>query len=396
MKKLLALLLALLLLCSCAVQEEPVIDEPQELVPEVSESEPEIQEEPEEVKTEDPFEEKNAKQIYNSAEHSKYLEKIKERIISYRDGTFEPLENHHSAYPENFPSLAKVESVGEESVALAWRNSVYSGNVTYEGAVDYIIAIDKTHAVILEPAVFIGDWGTSYGFANTGYLDAEKMGYQSVYDWMKDNYDGYYSGIKLIAGLGVTEKGTPLTEEEVARVSEAFEGYRIKDGIAYTNLPAVFLQGYFERPEEMNAVSFLYYFPSGILITDEAEFEDLKEDWASRGRYIREGTKIENHPVPLHKIPKSMVEEAVQKYLGIELADLKNSDLETLDENGIDYMEKYDCFYSEASDGHGGGFFCESGEIYPDGTVILKGRGTLVLKKHPDGSYKFYSYDIFA
>ncbi len=318
--------------------------------------------------------------------------KISERIESYKNGTFEPVENHHSAYPEDFPSLAKAESAGEECVALAWRNSVYSGNVTYEGAMDYIVAIDKTHAIILEPAQFIGDWGTSYGFANTGYIDAEKAGYQSVYDWMKDIYDGYYSGIKLIAGLGVAEKGTPLTEEEVAKVSKAFEHSVLKDGIAYANLPAVFLQSTFERPEEMDAIPLLYYFPSEMLITDEAEFEDLKALWNLKGRGYREGAKIENHPVPLHKIPKSMVEEAVRKYLGIELTDLKNSDLETLAENGIDYMEKYDCFYSEASDGHGGGFTCESGEIYPDGTVILQGRGNLVLKKHADGSYKFYSY----
>lgn len=338
------------------------------------------------------YEEKWAKEIFESEKQEEYLSLIAERIESYKNGTFEPMENHHSAYPEDFPSLAKVESVDGESVALAWRKTVDMGRIIRDGALDYIIAIDKTHAVILEPAEFIGDWGTSYGFANTGYLDAEELGYSSVYEWMKENYDGYYSGVKLNSGLGITAKGTALTEDEVARVSKAFEHSVLKDGIAYPNLPAVFFQSTFERPEEMDAILLLYYFPSEMLITDEAEFEDLKSLWASYGRSYPENAKIEDHPVPLHKIPKSMVEEAIQKYLGIELTDLKNSDLDTLAENEIFYMEKYDCFYSEASDGHGGGFTCESGEMYPDGTVVLRGCGTLVLKEHPDGSYKIYSH----
>ncbi|MBQ7937997.1 MAG: hypothetical protein IJ283_05835 [Oscillospiraceae bacterium] len=340
------------------------------------------------------FEEKKAKQIYTSEIHSVYLEKINERIISYRDGTFEPMENHHSAYPADFPSLSKIESVGEECIVLAWKKTVDMGRIIYEGELDYVVVIDKTHAVILEPAEFIGDWGTSYGFANTGYIDAKKAGYQSIYDWIKDYYTGYYSGALVSSGLGITAKGTPLTENEVERVSHVFEGYRIDGGFAYPNLPAVFLQSNFERPEEINAAAFLYYFPSGMLITDEAEFEDLKKVWASYGREIREGTKIADHPVPLHKIPKSMVDEALEKYLGIGLEELRYSDLDSLAEGGIYYMEKYDCFYSEASDAPGGSLTCTSGEIYPDGTVVLYGEyvGVLVLKEHPDGSYKIYAY----
>ena len=481
------------------------------------------------------FEEKQAKEIYDSEKHEEYLKDINERIASYRDGTFEPVENHHSAYPDDFPSLAKAESAAEECVALAWRKTVDSGRIIHDGALDYIVSIDKTHAIILEPAEFVGDWGTAYGFGNTGYLDSEEWGYESVYDWIKDTYDGSYSGIKVIAGLGLAEKGKPISDDEVKKVSKAFEPFHIEGGIGYPNLPANFLQdpferpeeinavsfvalawrktvdsgriihdgaldyivsidkthaiilepaefvgdwgtaygfgntgyldseewgyesvydwikdtydgsysgikviaglglaekgkpisddevkkvskafepfhieggiGYpnlpanflqdpFERPEEINAVSFLYYFPSGLLITDEEEFEDLKKVWDSYGRGVREGTKIEDHPVPLHKIPKEMVDEAAEKYLGIAFEELRYSGLDTLAENGIYYMEKYDCFYSTASDAHGAGFICESGEEYSDGTVILYGEygRTLALKKHSDGSYKIYSY----
>ncbi|MBR3610917.1 MAG: hypothetical protein IKL57_05565 [Oscillospiraceae bacterium] len=340
------------------------------------------------------FEEKQAKEIYDSEKHEEYIKDINERIASYRDGTFEPVENHHSAYPDDFPSLAKAESAAEECVALAWRKTVDSGRIIHDGDLDYIVSIDKTHAIILEPAEFVGDWGTAYGFGNTGYLDSEEWGYESVYDWIKDTYDGSYSGIKVIAGLGLAEKGKPVSNDEVKKVSKAFEPFRIEGGIGYPNLPANFLQDPFERPEEINAVSFLYYFPSGLLITDEAEFEDLKKVWDSYGRGVREGTKIEDHPVPLHKIPKEMVDEAAEKYLGIAFEELRYSDMYTLAENGIYYMEKYDCFYSTASDAHGAGFICESGEEYSDGTVILYGEygRTLALKKHSDGSYKIYSY----
>lgn len=89
-----------------------------------------------------------------------------------------------------------------------------------------------------------------------------------------------------------------------------------------------------------------------------------------------------------------MVDEALEKYLGIGLEELRYSDLDSLVEGGIYYMEKYDCFYSTASDTHASRFVCESGEIFPDGTVVLYGESgaTLILKKHPDGSYKLYAY----
>ncbi|MBE6899986.1 MAG: hypothetical protein E7479_04890 [Ruminococcaceae bacterium] len=148
------------------------------------------------------YEENKAKEIYNSEIHSEYLNYINERIISYRDGTFEPVENHHPAYPADFPSLANVGYVPEEAVALAWRNTVEAGRTTHDGALSYIVVIDKTHAVILEPAEFHGDWGISYGFANTGYIDSEKWGYPSVYEWIKDTYTDYYSAVKMSVVLG--------------------------------------------------------------------------------------------------------------------------------------------------------------------------------------------------
>ena len=89
-----------------------------------------------------------------------------------------------------------------------------------------------------------------------------------------------------------------------------------------------------------------------------------------------------------------MVNEALEKYMGITVDDLMNSDLDSLAENGVYYMEKYDCFYSEASDSIGNSFVCTSGEKFSDGTVVLYSENVkvLVFKEHPDGSYKIYAH----
>ena len=88
-----------------------------------------------------------------------------------------------------------------------------------------------------------------------------------------------------------------------------------------------------------------------------------------------------------------MVNEMLEKYMGITVEELKHSDLYVLAENSIYYMEKYGCFYSTASDSGGSSFVCTSGEKFPDGTVILYGENSiLTLKLHQDGSYKIYSY----
>ena len=339
------------------------------------------------------YEKNKANEIYNSEAHSQYLKNINIRVISHRDGTFEPMDNHHPAYPEDFPSLANIGYVPEEAVALAWRNTVESGRITHDGALDYVVVIDKTHAIVLEPVEFTyAGGGVSYGFANTTYIDSEECGYVSVYGWITGTYTDYFSSAKMKNVIS-TQKGTPLTADEIERVSDAFVWANFEGGFAYVNPLSNLLLSNYSKPEEMSAVPFLYYFPSGLLITDEAEFDDLKELWASYGHTVREGTKIADYPVPLHKIPKTMVNEMLEKYMGITVEELKHSDLYVLAENSIYYMEKYGCFYSTASDSGGSSFVCTSGEKFPDGTVILYGENSiLTLKLHPDGSYKIYSY----
>ena len=400
MKKLLAFVLAIiLLLCACAAEEipepvlpeEPALTEPEEEKEPVP-TEPEISF-PKELKDEEKF----AERIYNSEEHGLYMEALSGRINRHKDGTFEETPNHHSAYPEDFPSAENLLPPDETNTVLAWRNTIQMSETSWiDGAVDYIYLIDAYHAIVLEPvSLGMSDGTVSYGFGNSGYIDAEKAGFENICEWINKIYTDYYSTAKINFMLELApEKGTPLSQKEIDKAAKAFETFYEEDGIVYWNISSMFVQGYYDRPEEMNAAAFLYYFPSRILITDEAEYDDLKELWASRGINIREGAKIKDHPVPLHKIPKEMVNEALEKYMGITVEDLMNSDLDTLAENGVDYMEKYDCFYSEASDSIGNGFVCTSGEKFSDGTVVLYSENVevLVFKEHPDGSYKIYAH----
>ena len=400
MKKLLAFVLAMIfLLCACAAEvtpepalpEEPALTEPEEEKEEPVPDGPEVSF-PKELKDEEKFAEK----IYNSEEYGLYMEALSIVINSYKDGTFEEMPNHHAAYPEDFPSAEKLLPPDETNTVLAWRNTVQMSETCWtDGAVDYIYLIDAYHAIVLEPASFVMLDSTIYGFANSGFIDAEKAGFEDICQWINEIYTDYHSTAKLNFVLELApEKGTPLSQKEIDKAAKAFEAFYEEDGIIYWNISSMFVQGYYDKPKEMNAAAFLYYFPSRILITDEAEFDDLKELWASRGINIREGAKIKDHPVPLHKIPKEMVNEALEKYMGICLEDLENSDLEALAENGVDYMEKYDCFYSEASDSIGNSFVCTSGEKFSDGTVVLYSENVevLVFKEHPDGSYKIYAH----
>ena len=64
---------------------------------------------------------------------------------------------------------------------------------------------------------------------------------------------------------------------------------------------------------------FLRYYPSEEVVIEEAEFEALKnaENWPF-------GKDITQHemPVPIHKFPADVVDEALKQHMGIGLDDL--------------------------------------------------------------------------
>ena len=74
------------------------------------------------------------------------------RIESYKAGTFEEMENHHSGYPEDFPDVKNLLPADEGNTALAYKNTEkLSENSWSDGEIDYVYFIDDYHAIILEP-----------------------------------------------------------------------------------------------------------------------------------------------------------------------------------------------------------------------------------------------------
>ncbi|MBQ7874526.1 MAG: hypothetical protein IJ306_05125 [Oscillospiraceae bacterium] len=206
--------------------------------------------------------------------------------------------------------------------------------------------------------------------------------------------NGEEISVKLSDYALTPNNGTMLTQSEIDRVSKEFNNHIATGGVTYANAAGRFFSSEYTKPEELDPVNFLLYFPSGSTIKDEAEFEDLKKVWASYGQNVQEGTTIDDYPVPLHKIPRSEVNEVFEKYMGITIENLEKFDLDYLAEHHIYYMEKYDCFYTTTSDADFSYFRCVSGEKLSDGTVILynDNQKVLTLKKQPDGSYFIYSY----
>ena len=218
-KKLFAILLALLMLCSCKAEEipEPVLPE-EPVVSEKEESEAEKLEEEQEIFEEEPTEQEQAFEIRYSEKHDEYMDKIQQRLNSYKDGTFEEMPNHHSAYPENFPSPENLLPANENNTVIAYINTQkLTENSWLDGELDYVYFIDDYHAILLEPAeIELFDGTKTFVFGNTGYVNAINAGYNNIWEWLSNRYDGYFNdGLKVDEPL--------LIAEHIAALNEVFK-----------------------------------------------------------------------------------------------------------------------------------------------------------------------------
>ena len=192
-KKIIAVLLLALVLCSCNTEETPEPVLPEE--PVVSE-EPEISKQEEEADSTEVVEneESIAEKIFCSEKHSEFISLFNKRIEKYKSGTFEEMPNHHSGYPENFPSAINLLPADKSNTVLAYRNTEKISEISWsDGEIDYVYFIDEYHAILLEPAELVMSDGTvTLSFANTGYMNAIAAGYETIGEWFADFYDGYY------------------------------------------------------------------------------------------------------------------------------------------------------------------------------------------------------------
>ena len=125
----------------------------------------------------------------------------------------------------------------------------------------------------------------------------------------------------------------------------------------------VFFTSHYNDPRDMDAVDFLCYCPDkGILQIEDSEEWQLvqkKADWR---------TGEDNHlatlwelPVPVHRIPRTYINEILTKYAGITVEEMHTDWLmEAM------YIPETDCFYTFSSDFGPGTFTPRYGEITDD------------------------------
>ena len=139
-----------------------------------------------------------------------------------------------------------------------------------------------------------------------------------------------------------------------------------------------FLTSYYGNVRDLNFEEFLRYFPQDGSISDEAEFEALKnlEGWP-----FKQAESMEQMLVPIHKISAASVNEVLRAYGGITAADLSNTD-------GVFYLKDYDAYYTYTSDFGFSSFAAESGQqvenyVYLYGNLNDRNRSVLTLRLTP-------------
>ena len=178
-----------------------------------------------------------------------------------------------------------------------------------------------------------------------------------------------------------------LTEEEVARVNEAFEPFvQLADNVYGSSEICCFFTSNYDNPAQINLEEFLRYCPIGLSNSlgeeDTEEFlavMELDNGWIDPDRELSSPIDL---PVPVHRYPRAEVSALLQKYAGVAV--------EELDWEGCLYLEEYDAFYNFTSDAGPGFFPCAGGEVSGDTAVLWsdpdeKGdRCRLTLQKNGD------------
>lgn len=162
----------------------------------------------------------------------------------------------------------------------------------------------------------------------------------------------------------------PLTQAEIDRVNEAFSPQAERDGVVYTTPVNGFFTNYYDDVKNLDFADFLYYFPDDGLVenTDQAEFDALAAlpdiPWQEEINTLG-WTSPADLPVPVHRILRSSVDEALERYAGITSTDLTNTE-------GTLYLAEYDAWYTFTSDFGPGMFVCAGGQVDETaGTALL-------------------------
>jgi hypothetical protein len=182
-------------------------------------------------------------------------------------------------------------------------------------------------------------------------------------------------------GPQLTEAETvPLTAEELAAYNTIFENQLYDEQgnpIPGSKPISQFLTSYYDRPQDINLVKLLWNLPCDGLVTDETEFQTLKD--AENWNFSTFET-LDSMPVPIHKHSAATVDKALKQYMGISLEDHSGIGTEKLP-----YLKASDTYYTFASDPGGESFACVSGERQGELVRLYSQDAILTLKLHDDG-----------
>ena len=190
--------------------------------------------------------------------------------------------------------------------------------------------------------------------------------------------------------------GTPLTQEEIDRVNEAFSPLEEREDGTYATAVSGFFTSYYDRPEDLNFQEFLRYFP-GDGTLGEADAQEFAALAALPGFPWREdlGTKevrVTDLPVPTHRILRSSVDDTLRRYAGITTAELTNTD-------GVFYLEDYGAYYTFTSDFGPGAFPCVGGVWDENGARLWTrpredGSRSVLTLRAEEGRYLIQSFTM--
>ena len=190
--------------------------------------------------------------------------------------------------------------------------------------------------------------------------------------------------------------GTPLTQEEIDRVNEAFSPLEEREDGTYATAVSGFFTSYYDRPEDLNFQEFLRYFPGdGTLGEGDAqEFAALAAlpGFPWREDLGTEEVRVTDLPVPTHRILRSSVDNTLRRYAGITAAELTNTD-------GVFYLEDYDAYYTFTSDFGPGTFPCVGGEWDENGARLWTrpredGSRSVLTLRAEEGRYLIQSFTM--
>ncbi len=238
-----------------------------------------------------------------------------------------------------------------------------------------IYAYDRCHLVTQDVDLWFEPSPITY------YLDRTS---QSVVGALME---WYYETVTAMEHRG---NGTPLTAEEITAWRLTLDSettWRDEKGeYLFTSPSAVsgFFRSDWSDPRDLDLGELLYYFgwPEGVTPVgyNDATEEEIDDVWkASEEKSGRDLSYMRDY-LPCSKIPASVVDIVLEHYAGITLDDL-HCDWR----NEVLYLEKYDSFYSFASDFDPGSFYPEYGEREGDILTLWSTGHVLRIQETPDG-----------